>query len=227
MGKEKTYTWDDVTLEKFESITKACDEAVKDPEHDDIDLYCRIMSIMDDENIDTYYNMSVPAFLKSVKRIGFFKTQPKERFTNGTYVLGGEKYNLTPSPQHMTAGQYLDFHNTMRDARDNNALLTAIVLIPEGKSYAQDYDVREVAGLVREQMCIRDVMGICFFFRMVLSVCTKVTLDYSLRKLRKQLKKEKDPDKARIIRKSMEVMQEQMKKNLELTKEATKRSGIG
>lgn len=209
------YTWEDVSIGQFEQIV-----SISGMRKNALDECIDILSVMTGIQPETYLDMPLPELEAEIKKIDSLKPDLlKERMKDGgEYTVEGRKYILTPSANQMTAGQFIDYQNTLADDPQNISMLCAILLVPEGKKYGEGYDVLELRETLHEHFHYIDSMGISFFFRMVLTSLSVATLSYSIRQLKKTMKKEKDPEKK-------QKLMELIKKQEEAIKEIQQTSG--
>ena len=95
---------------------------------------------------------------------------------------------------------YLGIENNLKN-------IVAIFMIPEGKKYG-DYDLDEVIDELYNNMPIADAYSVCFFFTLQLQSLTKATLYYLERKIKKEMKKEKNKMRKEKIAEGLEQIQQ-------------------
>lgn len=191
MIKDKIYKWEDITLDQFNQI-----QSVKDMKGDEIDFFIRVLSILDEVDEDEYYDMPVYKLNKHFNRLNFISTPLTPRMLdNGKYILRDREYELTPSVQSMTAGQYIDYTNILKDTPDNTSMLLATLLVPVNYKYGEGYDINELSVIIEQDFKIVDVIGITTFFQKVLEVSSIYTLTSSIKTLKKEMQKEKDRER--------------------------------
>lgn len=109
-----------------------------------------------------------------------------------SFTLGGTVLMLTKSPKDMVVAQYVDFQNFAKAEGAMPALLSCL-LIPNGKTYNEGYDIAEVQRLIRENLPTSDAYAISAFFLRKFALFIRGTLTSSrldLMKKRKRTEKE-------------------------------------
>lgn len=158
---EDKYTWENVTISQFEQIV-----AISGMRKNELDKLIDILSVMTGIESESYLDMTLPQISEEIKKIELLKPEllKKRLKDGGVYMIKGKKYILTPSSNHMTAGQFIDYQNTLMNEPDNITALCSTVLIPENKKYGEGYDVIEFRSVLHEHFPYVDAMGISFFF---------------------------------------------------------------
>lgn len=186
--------WNDITIKQYKGIA-----ALSPNDYDELTYIAKLLAIVTNKTEEEILNTPVDDFKSESKKLDFLNDNPKPRLPEKKYTVNGKTYIFTPNASKMTAGQYIDYTTTLNNDPENFAFLCAILLIPEGKTYGEDYDVNELAQEFNEHFKMVDVIGISFFFREALKALTKVTLTYLTKKLRKEMKKEKNPERIKAI----------------------------
>lgn len=197
MQVDKTYTWEDITISQFNQIL-----AISGMQKSELEKSIMLMSVIDGKDEDYYEALPINEFMERVKLISFIgESSPKERFKGGKYEIAGRKFTLTKNAKKMTTGQFIDYQSFI-ESKDI-ASLCAIFLIPNGKKYGEDYDFDEVRELINEHFKIVDAMGISFFFLKMYESLSNATLRYLCKKLKKETKKNRDPEKINLLKEAI------------------------
>ena len=198
MIKLKYNNWNDITVEIYEKI-KTIEFHDNMNEVELLDVNVKLLSILCDVNEDDIINLPLTDFSILVGKAEFLKELPKYNMYD-YYEINGNVYEVHRNLRSMTTGQYIDFQNLYKDKENNLKNLLACFLIPKGKKYGDGYDVMEVADELYKHMRIVDANSVMFFFTLQYQALTKVILTYSIKEMKKSLKREKD-----------ETMREQLK----------------
>lgn len=78
--------------------------------------------------------------------------------------IGGTRYTIVTDMSAFTFGQYLDWQTLQADAFNNTAQLMACLLIPEGKSYAKDYNIADTINDISNLMPFALAQSVFRFF---------------------------------------------------------------
>lgn len=200
---KKNFTWSDVTLCQFDEIN-----AILQMRIDELDKMIQILSVMTGVEYETYLDYDLPKITEELKKVYFINEKPETRFDcKGEYIIGDLNLKLTLSGQHMTAGQFIDYNNTIATNKEDYAMLCAILLVPDGKKYGEGYEVLELREKLYKEFKVVDALGVCFFFTKMLNVLYECSLHYLIKKLKKAQKKEKDKKKIQAIEQSIQKLQ--------------------
>lgn len=188
-------TWKDISISKFEQI-----HYIFNSDLTDIEKVVEIWSILNNCSSDSIYNLPKSELDNISKEVDYFFKSSQETNISPVYVINGTKYNLTTSADKMIAGQYIDYTNTLESITEHNywqkaSLLLAILLIPKGYKYNNGYDIIKLQDEIYNSFSIIDAKAITNFFFLLLKSCIKVTQTSLILKLKKKLKKEKNPTK--------------------------------
>lgn len=203
-------TWDDITIKQFKEIERVLEMVSLD----EIDRAIQLLSIIDEEDEDKYLNMDMVSLKKELSRLKFILDgiveEVKPNFEVGKYEIDCVKYSLTPSVERMTAGQFIDYKMAMSEPKPDISLLCATVLIPKGKKYGDGYDPLQLREKIYNNFKITEAVGISNFFMMAWQALYASTLHYSIRQLKKELKKEKNQERIETLNQSIQEIQKQL-----------------
>lgn len=193
--------WSDITLKNYQDLMFFLSTREK---MTDLDRNLEIYRILTGEDIS---NLELDRIKDKLDELAFLNKTYEARVPNTEYVIDGKKYTVQLNLNKMTAGQYIDFQNLYKEYNKNLKYLVMCFLIPKGKKYAEDYDVLELGDYLYDKIPITIVSDVMFFFAKQLEVLTKITLTSSIKMLKKQIKKEKDPEKKQALQKVLDSLQ--------------------
>lgn len=202
--------WNNLTIKQFKEIHRVLEmDSI-----DEIDRAIQLLSIVDVEEEDKYLNMPMSQLNKELSRLKFITDNLCEPanpvFNDGIYNICGEKYILTPSIERMTAGQFLDWKMSMSEPNTDIAMLCSIILVPKGKKYGEDYDILQLREKIYNNFKITEAVGISNFFLLAWHALSASTLRYSIRQLKKELKKEKNQERIETLNQSIQEIRKQL-----------------
>ena len=174
---------------------------------EDIDKSVQLLCVLGDYDEDTVLNLPVDSFSTLIQSTGFLYDEPKPRKVSDKYKLGDMELVLNSDVNKMTIAQFIDYQTFVKDERYIVELLS-VFLTPKGSKYNDDYDIEEVKKAIRDNLSILDAMGISAFFLLVYQKLLRNTVTYSIRKLRKMERKEKDKEKKMMLRKAIQNLVE-------------------
>lgn len=209
MIKLKYDSWDKITVDVFYELQHRIDDAERD-ENNDITLLNKqiaIISVLADVDEDIVGDLNTNEFGELVKQCDFLTNMPKVKITD-KYTIGKNEYRVFLDITNMTMNQYIDFQKLYVDRDKNFKQLLACFLLPKGKkTYCEGYDVKEVVDDIGN-MKITDANSIMFFFVLAYQSLTKTMLNYSIKMLRKAMKKEKNKEEQMKIQEAIKKIQE-------------------
>lgn len=187
--------WNNITIKKWYAIK----DILMDESLDDIDKNVNILALVYDITEDEAYNMPIVEFTEKAKAIEWLRTPPEPQMVSDKYRINGVTYRLVMNPGEITTAQYIDFKNLYPTRDEHLAEILAIFLIPEGKDYNTDYDITQVEKDIYEYLPITYAQGMSAFFLLLWEVWSQVLTSSSQNLIRKQMRKEKDKTKKRIL----------------------------
>lgn len=197
-------SWKDISIGDYYKIA----DIMEDKSLDDMDRYMRLFALLFEMSVEEAYNIPVSKFGDKVKTLSWIYKDPKAEaeVVADTYVINGTKYVTTLSPEALTTAQYIDFKNTLPDCENHLESMISIFLIPEGKNYNEGYDINKVEADILEYFPITQAMGLSAFFLIWSQAWIEVLTDYSKRMLKKAIRKEKNPEKKKILQERLTVL---------------------
>ena len=151
MGIKKV-TWDDVTLKMFNQIQDILESPDEYTVYNLIDVIYNVqVSDLSVTEVSKYSLdfLSTPVPVKNVK-------------LKDKYVLNGKTYNSNIDLTEVKTSQFIDFTNYVKDNPNDFAKLLSVFIIPEGHTYNNGYNIKEVQDDIL-QMPIADVQSLAFF----------------------------------------------------------------
>lgn len=114
------------------------------------------------------------------------------------------EFTLVPVKDYakLTVAQYVDFQAYARDAEHQLPGLLTALLVPEGKEYAEGYDVAKVRDAICRDLNVADALGLAAHFFAYASRSIASTLTYS-RKLARRMKA--GPEKTALLTRTAEL----------------------
>jgi hypothetical protein len=195
----KYRTWKDITVNKFLELERIKNsyEKTGDDDLDAINRAVAILQVVCDASEDEILDLPKNVFSELLAATNFLMEMPKAKITD-KYVINGKKYNVFLEMNNMTVSQYIDFQTFYKDQDKYTKEMIACFLIPEGKKYGE-YDINEVINDIGNHMSIVDAYSILFFFTILSMSLTKVTLNCSIKDMRKMMKKEKNEEQKMMM----------------------------
>ena len=209
----KYKNWKEISINTFKKLQDVLKDVIitDDATLNNLNSNIAMLSVLCDVDEDTIASLSTSEFVKLVNDSNFLSDMPKVKITD-TYVINGKVYKVFLSLKNMSVAQYIDFQTFYKDYDKYTRELLACFLIPEGKRYGEDYDIAEVITDIGNHMSIVDAHSILFFFVILYQSLTKTILNYSIKNMKKMMRKEKNKEQ----RMKMEQAIMEMKKARDL-----------
>lgn len=194
--------WSEVTIGEFKAIIDLKNREINEDFTED-DLSIAILEILSNKDSEYFYNIPYKALLSLYDQLDWIsstKIQPEFK----TKLKVAEKtYYTHLDLAKLTAAQYIDYQNCLKEDPDNISRICAIFLIPKDKSYEEDYNHLELVDIFDRHLGVQEAQGIGFFFLLVLKSYTKAILSSSIRKLKKQIRKLKRVNQPETLKKTL------------------------
>lgn len=202
--------WNDITIKQFNEIEKLRGSLTEDMTiEDNIDINVKLISIIFNKDVDEVENLDIREMGELIKQTNFLREPiPNKRIEN-KYTINGRKYALNTNIQKLSVSQYIDFQTYKSNGENDIVKFLSIYLIPYGKTYGE-YDFEEVYKDI-ESMSIVDGNAICFFFRLQFAILMRTSLIYSIKKMKRMMRKEKN----KVKKEELKIAIKQLEKNLE------------
>lgn len=198
--KLKYDSWDKVTLDVYNKIKAISD----DTEMDDMEKNVALVALMYDTSVTALYDIPINKLNKMITGLEWLKEPPKFVIKE-KYEINGRTYVLNVKMADFTVAQFTDYQNYLK-MENNTHLLLSVFLIPKGCKYNRDYDLEQAQRDMKD-LGIIDVKGITDFFSVAFAVLFKSTMDSSIRRMKKAMKKEKNPQKKSQLNETIQRME--------------------
>ena len=196
-------SWNEITISEFLQLIQL--QEVKD----DFQLAreVEIMKIISgDPNID---ELSLPEFKQLISKVTFVNQPiPEQLYPPKSYDTPKFRYIIKPDLTKLTTAQYIDYTNYVKKSEglEDLAKILSVFFIPKGFEYGEGYDIDEVIEDIENNVDIVTASSVAGFFELQSQTCIKALKDYSIRMMKKAMKKQKDPiKKEELMKKINEV----------------------
>lgn len=187
--------YESMPFQTFKRLVKASEEAT-----DDTQRTVSVLAILTGKSEDEILNLSVNEYGRLAQIARFVGTPPRNVPVRAEYTIGEFTLEPTIKLKTMTAGQFIDFQEYVKD-EDKDFELLSCLLIPKGCKYCDGYDVEDVQNALREHLLTRDALALKSFF-VVSSVASLPRILTSSEEVRKILTRKQ----RREMRKAARVM---------------------
>lgn len=186
--------WSDVSIGKYNELIKI---AKQSDGSDDLGDLVKIISVLSGLTADEVLRLPLATFRQYSAAALFVYSplpEPDAAKISRRLKIGG--YTLVPclDTKKMNASQFIDFqtYTAMKDDDIKTVGLLACLLVPEGKTYGDGYDIIDVQRAIRENLSILDAQNYTAFFLEWLKGYCKAILIYSrwiLRRIKDETRK--------------------------------------
>lgn len=212
----KYKNWKEISVNTFSRL-RNIDYKQDGGEFEMLNANIELLSILCDCDEDVISNLTTSEFTYLLNQTTFLKDMPKVKIED-TYIINGTTYKVFLSLKQMSVAQYVDFQTYFKDQQKYFKELLSVFLIPKGMKYGEGYNIDDTINDIGEYLSIVDANSILFFFAILFQSLTKVTLDCSIKDMKKMMKKMTNKEEIE----KMEMAIKEMEKAKALTK-----SGIG
>lgn len=187
-------SWKDVTIDEYFDLCKRLsDDTLTDYEKIIIKI-----AFITGKNEDEIWNLTWTEFRElQVEALWMDEFQLKENVKFKSIEINGEKYSIDTNLQNFTVAQYIDFQTFFPKRKENQRIIGNILacfIIPQGKKYAEDYDIKELVDNINSNLDIMTANEILFFFLKQYLISIRATANYFNWVLKRMKKKSKNKE---------------------------------
>jgi hypothetical protein len=175
--------------------------ALEDSGASDNDKQLELLSALTGLSVDAIWDEPLEDLQAQNAAASFVLVHPVPHQVRDTYTLGGVQYRATLRQGKITAGQFIDWNEiaAQKDGGSRWAQLLSVILVPEGKTYGNGYDIEEVQEAIRNELCVLDAIALRAFF---LTLCAASLTD-TLPSLERMMSKTGSRRERRQMRRQM------------------------
>lgn len=200
MIEVKKKRWEDITINDYKEIINITQKELDS----DLEKSISILAILCECTEDDLYSMNANKLYKLLSEIEWVKQPYKfnHNWSSKHITINGIKYDVVVDINKFTVAQYADLqvYWDKRDDIDYMAKLLTLFIIPNGKTYNNDYDIVQLANIIEDNVSINDFNSICFFFLKSCLIFIKASLLFSNWQMMKLIMKEKDKEKKKQLK---------------------------
>lgn len=203
-------SWKDVTIDEyFDLCEKLSDDNLTDYEKIIIKI-----SFITSKPEDEIWNLTWNEFRElQVKALWMDEFNINENVKFKSIEINNKKYNIDTNLQNFTVAQYIDFQTFFPKRKDNPRTIGNILacfIIPQGKKYAEGYNIQELVDNINSNLDIMTANEIMFFFLKQYLISIRAIANYFNWILKRMKRKAKDKN-----------LIEKLEMDWEVTKKAT------
>ena len=197
-------SWNEISIVDFLQLMQLQEVA------DDFQLAreVEIMKIVSgNPDIDT---LSLPEFKQLVSKVTFINQPiPETLYPPKSFTTPNFKYIIKPDLTKLTTAQYIDYINYIKNSEgiEDLAKILSVFFIPKGFEYNEGYEINEVIEDIENNVDIVTASSVASFFELQSQTCIKALKDYSLKVMKKAMKKQSEPMKKAELKKKIQEME--------------------
>lgn len=171
----------------------------RDESLEDLDKQVRILALLYGQTVDEILDLPLADYKVRAAASAFLEG-PCEKVPRvaSKYTLGDLVLVPSADPSKLTAGQYIDFQTFAQKGEETLVEQLSCFLIPEGKTYGNGYDVREVQSAIRDYLPVADVLALAAFFLTSWSRLIEDTRIFSERE-RRRLERRMKGERTKVV----------------------------
>lgn len=182
-------SWSDISVADFQRIYALEQEL---PE----DRLLQLIAIVNNISIDDVMEMPLSVLESHFGDIDFLQEEPRLPLVKPSYELNGTRYRI--NMKEMTTAQYIDFKQMVDNYSEQLPRFLTIFLVPAGHRYGDGYDIDKAEQDI-SSMSITDARAVAGFFLTTCGIWIRLFLRSSRRRLRKGIRRCKDPREKEIL----------------------------
>ena len=188
--------YESMPYQTFKRLLAACETA-----EDDTQRTVSVLAILTGKTEDEILNLPIAEYGRLAQIARFIGEEPHNVPVRAEYTIGEFTLEPTLKLKNMTAGQFIDFQEYVKD-EDKDFELLSCLLIPKGCKYCDGYDVEDVQNALRQHLLTRDALALKSFFAVssVASLPTILTSSEEVRKILTRKQRREMRKAARVMR---------------------------
>ncbi len=182
-------SWSDVSLAQLEALENIGEGGNNDEQS------VRMLAVLSNLSESECWELPYEAFLGVLQKLDFITKPVPTMIPAPTMVIGGRKFKVTTSIADISAGQFIDYKNTVQREEKSQLLarIVACFVVPDGKNYGDAYDYEEHVQFLHEHMSVVEGRGLADFFMEQSAAYTRHFLTSLSKKLKKATKMKMSP----------------------------------
>lgn len=178
-------------------------DAVLQGDGEEIDKQVQMIAILSGKGVDEILALPLADYGRMAAQTAFLRTYPDAVTAPARVIVGDRAYIPVKDFTKITTAQYVDFQTFVRGGAQAFPQLLGVLLVPEGHTYNDGYDVAAVVDDIRTLPVTVAVALVGFFFgRLRQSIAASLTSLTALLKRvprKKRMQMEKELEEARRL----------------------------
>lgn len=202
MIKIKYGSWDEVPIKLYREISEICQR-----DCEPLDKNIALISLLSDTPEDDIWSLKMDEVEPLFQEIQWlWKFKFNKNWHGKKLKINGHSYSISLDLQDFTISQYIDFQTLWPKLKEDDtvyARILATFIIPEGKKYYKDYDLKETIKEIDSYLPITQANSVLHFFLISLARSIRATeICYTLlmKILQRRAKTKEEKEKIKILR---------------------------
>ena len=202
-------SWRDVTINEYFNLN----DKFQDDELTEYEKQVIKLAFATNKTEEQIWDLNIVEFRKlQVEALWMEEFKINENVKFDKIKINNSNYTIDTNLQNFTVAQYIDFQTFYPKLKSNPRLIGNILacfIVPSGKKYAEDYDIKELVDIINDHLDILTANEIMFFFLHSYLISIRATANYFNWMILRLKKKSKNKEQVAIL----EEKWNQMKKN--------------
>lgn len=197
MIKIKYKSWNEVSIGLYNKISEICSR-----DSEALDKNIALIALLSDCPEDDIWDLKMEEVESLFKDIAWvFDFKFNQKWHGKKIKINGNSYDVCTDLQNFSISQYIDFQELWPKIKDSNeaySQLLATFIIPEGKKYNKDYNLRETIEEIENFLPIPQANSVLYFFLISLArsirateICYTLLMKILMRRTKTKEEKEK------------------------------------
>lgn len=155
-------SWREVSIEDYYRIKEIIeDDAITGTERD-----VAVIAVLAGVDEDEIWSMSINELKQLISKAAWVNDFKMRKVDFKHLTIDGQKFDITVDLTKFTVAQYVDFQTLWRDTPRKNYIgqILCCFILPHGHSYADGYDIKELADFLYKKLDIMTCQELLYFF---------------------------------------------------------------
>ena len=199
----KYKSWNEVSIGLYNKISEVCSR-----DCEPLDKNIALIALLSETPEDDIWDLRMDEVEKLFKDITWvFDFKFNQKWHGKKIKINGNSYDVCVDLQKFSISQYIDFQELwpkLKDSNDAYSQILATFIIPEGKKYNKDYDLRETILEIENYLPISQANSVLYFFLISLARsirATEICYTQLMKILMRRTKTKEEKEKIKMLEK--------------------------
>ena len=203
MIKIKYKSWNDVPIKLYREISEICQRDIEP-----LDKNMALISLLSDTPEEDVWDLRMDEAESLFKDLAWlWKFDFKKNWHGKKIKINGQTYDVCIDLQEFSISQYIDFQMLWPKLKEDDSVYSQVLatfIIPEGKKYNHDYDLKQVISDIDSYLSITQANSVLYFFLISLARsirATEICYTQLMKILMRRAKTKEEKEKIKILEK--------------------------